>query len=92
MVFLTDWRRYEPLDWLRYEPDSCDPDEYIRAALADDLTNLSRSWSPYVPDLEDTFGIIEALQTIRHGLDDPDSAPLSLLPLELEHFPPHRDD
>ena len=60
--------------------------------MANDLTNLSGPWSPYVPDPEYTFEIIEALQTIRHGLDEPDGAPLSPLPLELEHFPPHRDD
>ena len=91
MVF-SETASLNPLDWRRYEPNSCDPDEYIRVALADDLTNLSGPWSPYVPDPEDTFRIIEALQTIRHGLDEPDNTPLSPLLLELEHFPPHRDD
>jgi len=91
MVF-SETASLDPPNWRRYELDSCDPDEYIRVGLVDNLTNLSGSRSPYVPDSEDTSRIIEALQTIRHGLDEPDSAPLSLLPLELEHFPPHRDD
>jgi len=91
MVFL-ETASLDPLDWRRYEPNSCNPNEYIRGALMDDLTNLSGPWSPYVPDPEDTSGIIKALQTIRHGLDEPDGAPLSLLPPELEHFPPRRDD
>ena len=60
--------------------------------MADNLTNLSGLWSLYVLDPEDTSRIIEALQTIRHGLDEPDGAPLSPLPLELEHFLPRRDD
>ena len=75
-----------------YEPDSCDPDEYIRAALANDLTNLSGPWILYIPDPNDTSRIIEALQMIRHALDELDGAPLSSLPPELEHFPPRRDD
>ena len=89
MVF-SEAASLDPPDWRKYEPNSCDPDEYIGGALADDLTNLSGPWSPYVPDPEDTSGIIEALQTIRHGLDEPDGAPLSPLPPELEHFRPRR--
>ena len=60
--------------------------------MADDLTNLFGPWSPYVPDPKNTSKIIEALQTIRHGLDEPDDAPLSSLPVELERFPPRKDD
>jgi len=95
MVF-SETASLDPPDWRKYEPNSCDPDEYIRGALVDDLSNLTGPWSPYVPDpvddQEDTSGIIEALQTIRDGLDEPDGAPLSPLPPELEHFPPRRDD
>ena len=75
MVFSKIASLIDAYNWRKYEPDSCDPDEYIKAALADDLANLSRLWSLYIPNLEDFLGIIEALHVIKHGLDEPKGAP-----------------
>ena len=60
MVF-SETASLDPPDWRKYEPNSCDPDEYIRGALVDDLSNLTGPWSPYVPDPADDPDLLQHL-------------------------------
>ena len=90
MMFLKT-TSIDPPDWRTYEPISLSLDKMGSATLEDDLGNISGPCSLYLPDLEESSGVIEALQQIRDKLDGlpgdmPKDAPLSLLPKHLEHL------
>ncbi|XP_052208684.1 uncharacterized protein LOC127812304 isoform X1 [Diospyros lotus] len=53
MVFNIAMTTVPPQDWRKYEPNDLGPDESVRRALEDDLSNLLGPWSPFVSDLEE---------------------------------------